>query len=367
MTRKYDMHLVDLLKERQVEDQYMGTPIIIKRLPDCDEEGAMDPRLYEDMKSQLKLLRFLPSKMMKMDTSEKGILKLREMFNGVKSVSVVTTDIQRDLFQVEMKDGYKVDLYKYTQSNTSVNSPVLFYIHGGGFFGGHHGVVEESLKLMCEKYAFPIFSVDYRLAPENPYPIGHEDCYETLKWVYEHADELHINKNLIFVAGDSAGGNLTQYCTTRDREDGNEIVKGQMLLYPTLNMAGVEDQYFHWSLDHFKMAKHQEKGLTKMLMMFGGLTDGLEDILKISDAHNDYLNPYTRAPQDNPPTFITVGEHDYLKVESLAYAAKLHAAGVLVKTVVYNGLGHAYFDNAGVYPQCEDCIDEMAKFMKDNS
>lgn len=367
MTRKYDMHLVDLLKERQVEDQYMGAPIIIKRLPDCDEEGAMDPRLYEDMKSQLKLLRFLPSKMMKMDTSEKGILKLREMFNGVKSVSVVTTDIQRDKFQVEMKDGYKVDLYKYTQSNTSVNSPVLFYIHGGGFFGGHHGVVEESLKLMCEKYAFPIFSVDYRLAPENPYPIGHEDCYETLKWVYEHADELQINRNLIFVAGDSAGGNLTQYCTSRDREDGNEIVKGQMLLYPTLNMAGVEDQYFHWSLDHFKMAKHQEKGLTKMLMMFGGLTDGLEDILKISDAHNDYLNPYTRAPQDNPPTFITVGEHDYLKVESLAYAAKLHAAGVLVKTVVYNGLGHAYFDNAGVYPQCEDCIDEMAQFMKDNS
>lgn len=367
MARKYDVQLVDLLKERQVEDHYMGAPIIIKRLPDCDEEGAMDPRLYEDMKSQLKLLRFLPSKMMKMDTSEKGILKLREMFNGVKSVPVATAPIQRDLFQVEMKDGYKVDLYKYSQAKTSKEQPVLFYIHGGGFFGGHHGVVEESLKLMCEKYAFPIFSVDYRLAPENPYPIGHEDCYETLKWVYEHADELHIYKNLIFVAGDSAGGNLTQYCTSRDREDGNEIVKGQMLLYPTLNMAGVEDQYFHWSLDHFKMAKHQEKGLTKMLMMFGGLTDGLEDILKISDANNDYLNPYTRAPQDNPPTFITVGEHDYLKVESLAYAAKLHDAGVQVKTVVYNGLGHAYFDNAGVYPQCEDCIDEMAQFMKENS
>lgn len=363
MSRKYDIRLVELLKEREVYETYQGTPITIKRLPDSDEIGAMDPRLYEDMKSQLKLLKFLPSKMMKMDTSQKGIEKLRGMFNGVKSVPTCSLGINKEVFHVLMEDGYEVSLYKYSQEKTKKDLPVLFYIHGGGFFGGHHEVVEESLKIMCEKYAFPIFSVDYRLAPENPYPIGHNDCYETLKWVYQHAEELNIDKELIFVAGDSAGGNLTQYCSTRDSEDKQNIVKGQMLLYPTLNMANVEDEYFHWSIDQYQMTKKQEKSLTKMIMMMSGMTSGLEDILKVKDAHNDYLNPYTRDPRINPPTFITVGEHDYLKVESLAYAAKLHAAQVPVKTVVYNGLGHAYFDNAGCYPQCEDCIDEMAHFM----
>lgn len=363
MARKYDMKLVDLLKERVITEDFKGTKIIVKKLPDSDEEGAMDNRLYEDSKGMLKMLKFMPSGMHKMDTSEKGIKKLREMFNGIKSVPVVESKINIQKHVVTMKDGVLIDVYQYTNENTTKDTPVLYYIHGGGFFGGHHGVVEESLKLMCEKFGFNIFSVDYRLAPENPYPTGHEDCYEVLKWIYHNAETLQANKNLIFVAGDSAGGNLTQYCSTRDREDGENKVKGQMLLYPTLNMCCVEDEYFKWDISHYKMTKKQAKGLTKMLKMFGGMTDGLEPLLKISDAHNDYLNPYTRDPKNNPPTFITVGEHDYLKVESLAYGAKLDHAGVEVKTIVYNGLGHAYFDNCGVYPQCEDCIEEMGKFI----
>ncbi len=142
------------------------------------------------------------------------------------------------------------------------------------------------------------------------------------------------------------------------------MVKGQLLLYATLNMCGTEDEYYHWDISEYKMIRSQKTALTKMLGMFGSMTSGMEGIMKIQDAHNDYLNPYTRKdPSQNPPTFITAGEHDYLKVEALAYAAKLHHAGVDVKTVIYDGMGHAYFDNCGVYPQCEDCIDEMGNFI----
>lgn len=363
MARKYDTKLVDLLKERIEKQDFKGTEIIIKKLPDSDEAGAMDPRLYEDSKKMLKMLKYMPSGMLKMDTSPKGIIKLREMFNGIKSVPVVENGVKTIKHAVMMRDGECIDVYQYTNDKTTMTMPVLYYIHGGGFFGGHHGVVEESLKLMCAKFGFNIFSVDYRLAPEYPYPTGHEDCYEVLKWIYNQAETLNANKDLIFVAGDSAGGNLTQYCSTRDREDSENKVKGQLLLYPTVNMCGVEDEYFKWDISYYKMTKKQAKGLTKMLNMFGGMTEGLEPLLKVNDAHNDYLNPYTRAPQNNPPTFITVGEHDYLKVEALAYSAKLAHAGVEVQTIVYNGLGHAYFDNCGVYPQCEDCIDEMGRFI----
>lgn len=363
MTRKYDVELVDNLKKRVVKDTFKNMPILIKQLPDSDEEGAMDPRLYEDMKKQLKLLRFMPSGLMKMDTSPKGIIKLREMFNGVKSVPVSSVNINIKKHQVQMSDGEMIDVYQYTNDTSTANMPTLYYIHGGGFFGGHHGVVEESLKLMCEKFNFNIFSVDYRLAPEYPFPISHEDCFHVLKWISTNSEELHINEDAIFVAGDSAGGNLTQYCSTRDIEEGTNMVKGQMLLYPTLNAAGVEDEYFKWDLSYYKMSNRDRKGLTKMLTMFGGMTTGLKEILKVDDAKNEYVSPYIRDPHKNPPTWLSVGEHDYLKVETLAYGAKLHDANIEVTTIVYNGMGHAYFDNAGIYPQCEDCIDEMGKFI----
>lgn len=367
MSRKYTKELLDLLSERQEIINYKGCEVIVKLLPDSDEIGAMDPRLYHDMKGQLNLMKLMPKKMMQPDMSIKGIEKLRKMFNGIKSVETVERKIQIEHKSVAASDGYQIPIRIYNSETPLINGPMLYYIHGGGFFGGNPDVVEESVKLFVEKFDMTVVSVDYRLAPENPYPLGHEDCFSVLKWIGEHAEALKIDRKNIFVAGDSAGGNLTQYCSTRDIEENLNLVKGQMLLYPTLNMCGVEDEFFKWSMDEYEMTKKQKTGVTMMLDMFGGMSSGLEDILKVKDAHNDYLNPYTRDPKKNPVTFVTVGEHDYLKVETLSYAAKLHAAGIKVKAVVYKGFGHAYFDNCGVYPQCEDCIIEMGKFILENS
>ena len=367
MDKRYSQELMTKMKEKQTITKIHGVDVIVKNLPDCDEKGAMDPRLYEDSKKMLKMLPFMPKFMLKMDTSPKGIEKLREMFNGVKSISCVNEKVNVEDTTVKAEDGYDIPVRIYHSENPIVNGPVLYYIHGGGFFGGHIGVVEESLKMLTTKTNIPVVTLNYRLAPENPFPIGHQDCYTVLKWVYENAEKLGVDKHNIFVAGDSAGGNLTQYCTTRSYEDGVDMVKGQMLLYPTVNMAGVKDEFFDPEHEVFEMAPSQKKGLTKMLSMFAGMTSGLETILGTSDVNNDYLNPYTRDAAKNPVTFVTVGEHDFLKTETLGYAAKLHRAGVETKVVLYKGMGHAYFDNTGVYPQCEDCIDEMGQFILDHS
>lgn len=363
MTKKYDHKLVELLKSRETLSNYHGAPLVIKNLPDCDEIGAMDPRLFNDMKKQLRLMAFMPSSMMKMDTSEKGILKLRQMFNATKSIACVESNIVIERKTVTASDGYQIPIRTYKLNATDTNKPILYYIHGGGFFGGSPDVVEESIKMLVEKTSIVVVSVDYRLAPENPYPTGHQDCYDVLKWINQNAESFGGNNKQVFVAGDSAGGNLAQYCTTRDREDKNNVIKGQLLLYPTLNMAGVVDEYYKPGLENFEMAPKQKRGLTKMIGMFSGMTSGLESILGTGEVKNDYLNPYTREPSNNPPTFLTVGEHDFLKLETLGYGVKLHNAHVETKMVLYKGFGHAFFDNTGVYPQCEDCIDEMGKFI----
>lgn len=363
MGKQYDDHLVHALKQRQRVEDYHGAPVLVKYLPDCDEKGAMDPRLYRDQKKGLKMMAWMPSFMMKMDTSEKGIAKLRKMFNGIKSVPCVDTPVSVETRTVPAEDGYAIPVRIYKADPADTGKAVLYYIHGGGFFGGSSDVVEESVKMFVSKSGLCAVSVNYRLAPEYPYPVGHQDCYRVLQWIGENAASFGGDGTQIFVAGDSAGGNLSQYCTTRDREDGGNLVKGQLLLYPTLNMAGVEDELYVPGMEHFEMAPSQRRGLRKMIGMFAGMTGGLEAVLGTADTHNDYLNPYTRDPANNPPTFLTVGEHDFLKIETLGYGVKLHRAGVDTKMVLYKGFGHAYIDNTGVYPQCEDCIDEMVAFV----
>lgn len=366
MSRQYEEELLRALKKRQTMGEYHGVQVIYKNLPDSNEKGAMDPRLYRDQKKALQMMAWMPSFLMKMDTSPKGIEKLRVMFNGVKSAPCVEETITIEKQTVQAEDGYKIPVRIYRTEKKKVPG-VFYYIHGGGFFGGSPDVVEEAVKMFVAKTGMCAVSPEYRLAPENPYPIGHTDCYRVLQWIGENEEELGGSHNLIFVAGDSAGGNLAQYCTTRDREEKKYRIKGQLLLYPTLNMAQVKDSYYQPEMETFEMAPKQRRGLKKMIGMFAGMSAGLEPILGTADTHNDYLNPYTREPADNPPTFLTVGEHDFLKTETLGYGVKLHKAGVETKIVVYKGFGHAYIDNVGVYPQSEDCVDEMASFVLEHS
>jgi len=367
MSRKYSQELLDKITEKQKIVNMKGVEVLVKNIPDSDEIGAMDPRLYKDMKMQMLLMRFLPKSAFKMDASPKSLNKLRKMFNGVKSIPTVERKINIIHETVKAADGYKIPVRIYKTEAKKKNVPVLYFIHGGGFFAGSPDVVEEALKLIVEKTDILAVSVDYRLCPENPYPAGHEDCYSVLKWIYQNAERFGGSNNNIFVAGDSAGGNLTQYCTTKDMEEGLAMVKGQLLLYPTLNMANVEDEYFKWSKDEYDIAPKYKAGLEKMLGMFDGMSGALGEFLGTTDIKNEYLCPYIREPKGLPPTFITVGEHDFLKVECLAYAAKLTKAGVETKTVLYKGFGHAYIDNIGVYPQSEDCAIEMGKFILEHS
>lgn len=363
MVRKYSKELLDKIVERQEMVDIKGAKVLVKNLPDSDEVGAMDPRLYNDSKKQMKIMRFMPKSMMKIDTSPKSIDKLRNMFGEIKSIPIVKKSIDIINENVEASDGYKIPVRVYKSETMKENAPILYFIHGGGFFGGSPDVVEELAKLIVEKTNILAFSVDYRLAPENPYPTGHNDCYSVLKWIYDSAEDFGGDKKNIFVAGDSAGGNLTQYCTTKDLEDKLGMVKGQLLLYPTVNMANVEDEYFKWSKDEYEIAPKHRHGVEMMLDIFNGMSDGMESILGTSDVKNKYLTPYIGDMKDLPPTFITVGEHDFLKVECLAYAAKLTKGGVDTTTVLYKGFGHAYGDNIGVYPQSEDCAIEMGNFI----
>lgn len=108
----------------------------------------------------------------------------------------------------------------------------------------HLAPYDEGWKLFVEKFRMPVVAVDYRLLPEHPYPTLYDDCCRVLEWLGgDGARELHIDPKAVFVVGDSAGGNLAQGCATRYK--GTHRVRGQLLLYPTLNLFGTTDRYYH--------------------------------------------------------------------------------------------------------------------------
>jgi acetyl esterase/lipase len=187
---------------------------------------------------------------------------------------------------------------------------------------------------VCERYALDIdcvvVSMQYRLAPEDPYPAGVEDCYAALVWTVQHADELGIDATRIAVGGESAGGGLAAATAllARDRK-GPELVF-QALTYPMLddrnNTPSARELHDipSWS------QQHNDSAWRAVLGMKAGSPD---------------VEPYAAPARATdlsglPPTLIQVGEIDVFRDEDITYATRLLQAGVPTELHVYPGAYH---------------------------
>lgn len=339
-----------------------------KFAPDAKSDIAIDPRLLggplgRNAKRMALLPDFLVNRL-KMKMDGKGLANFRK--NSLQTASAICTKAEFEITDtfVTADDDYKIPVRIYRNEECRDGCGCLYFIHGGGFVGGGISPYDEVWKVFVEKFHMVVVSVDYRLLPENPYPTIYDDCYCVLKWIYHNADILRIDKMRIFVTGDSAGGNLAQSCSTRAK--GTDLVRGQLLLYATLNLFGVEDQYYRLDGKNFTYEPTQKRisrCVTSQLKIMVDTFHSMQNVVGITQP-DPYCNPYTFDAAGNPPTFISVGALDFLKNDNIAWAHKLQDAGVFVKVVVYNGMGHGYLNAMGVFPQAEDVIDEMGEFIR---
>lgn len=366
MERKYSKQLLTSITERQYVINENGLDILIKPIPETDEAGVLDPRLYESMAPMLQGFKGKLVKIMMSGSKKKNIKKsadqMRKMMNGVKSIPI-TEGINVTHATVQNGDvAIPVRIYS-SQKKSEGLQPVFYYIHGGGFVAGGPEVVEEMCKLVVANTGCVSVQVDYRLAPENLYPAGLDDCYAVLKWIHAHAEEFNGDSNQICISGDSAGGNLATVCAMKDRDDGTGMVKSQALLYPSVDAASMVE--YMQRRDVFEISESQSKIIRSMLDMFsGGLgTVTLGEYLGLDDDTIPYVSPLRGNLKGMPPTIILFGEYDFLRIENDAYALKLKEAGVKVKTIRYRGLSHGFADQVGVTPQAEDSLLEIGRFM----
>jgi acetyl esterase/lipase len=209
--------------------------------------------------------------------------------------------------------------------------PCVYSIHGGGYVVGSYDMDDPIFDELCPKLDVVGVSVEYRLAPETPYPGPLEDCYRGLRWTHEHADELGIDPSRIGVMGVSAGGGLAAALALLARDRGEVPVAFQLLDSPMLD-------------DRQITPSSQQDGLA--VWSRGSNTFGWKSYL--GDLYGCDDMPYTAAPARThdlsglPPAFVSVGAVDGFRDEDVDYALRLNQAGVPTELHVYPGACHGY-------------------------
>ena len=221
--------------------------------------------------------------------------------------------------------------------------PVVVFFHGGGWVIG--GI--DTHDPLCHQLALGVpaivVSVDYRLAPEDPFPAAVEDCVAATTWVAENADELGADAGRLAVAGDSAGGNLSAVVALKARDAGGPPVAFQLLIYP--------------ATDHTRShPSHQENGqgymlTSEMMEWFCGHYLGDGDL-----RHPDASPLFAEDLSGLPPALVMTAEFDPLRDEGEAYAAKLREAGVDARAVRYDGMIHGFIQMDQLVPGARQAI-----------
>lgn len=209
--------------------------------------------------------------------------------------------------------------------------PVLVYFHGGGWVVGDLDSHDAVCRSLANASGCKIVSVDYRMAPEDPWPASPDDCYAAVEWVVAHAAELGVDTNRLAVGGDSAGGNLAAVVTLRARAANGPHIAFQLLIYPAVDAT-------------MSMPSNESNGEGYFLEKVGMEWFYGHYLTDASDAKNPDVSPlFADNFSGLPPAYVITAEYDPLRDEGRAYAEKLEAAGVAVEYINYPTMIHGFF------------------------
>jgi acetyl esterase len=233
----------------------------------------------------------------------------------------------------------------------SERRPLLVFFHGGGFVVGDLDTHDAACRLLCHHAELHVLAVDYRLAPEHPFPAALEDATAAFAWARAHAEELGADPARIAVGGDSAGGNLSAALSQLAAREGTPAPVLQFLLYPALDRT-VERA----SLGHFAEGFFLSRADIDWFQSH--YTGG-------HDCSDPRLSPLLcRELSELPPALVITAGFDPLRDEAEAYAAALQAAGTPATLRRFEGLVHGFANMAGVSRACRDAMVEIALMLR---
>jgi acetyl esterase len=221
----------------------------------------------------------------------------------------------------------------------------IVWLHGGGWVLDGIELTDAMCRILANAAAAQVVSVDYRVAPEHPYPTPVDDCFEALRFT---AAQLAGSGPLI-VGGDSAGGNMAAVCAVRARDRGGPALAGQILVYPVTDHDFTTPSYRLHGADDFLLLEGRG-----MRWFWGHYAP---DLASRDDADASPLRTPDLAGV--APAIVVIAEYDPLRDEGLAYAERLRAAGVPVSLRHYEDMPHAFFTFVNLFTTGNTAVEEV--------
>lgn len=287
----------------------------------------MESRLHPDAREFLDQTEDKPPKHTLSIEKLRQVARTAQQSNNPESVDNVETIVIRG-----SGHGISVRIYTPTEENKIGNSPlpVFVWAHGGGFILGDIETEDAAGRALANATGCIVASVDYRLAPENPFPAALQDMFRVIEWMSENANKIGGSPGEIIVGGASAGGNLAAASTLLARERGGPELMYQVLAYPAVSYEGnfeSRNQYDGYFITNEFINSVNEKYLSDPLHGYNPLAYPLQE------------DDFTNLPS---ATIISAG-FDPMLDETNAYATALEDAGVDVTQHHYEDMIHSFF------------------------
>lgn len=230
--------------------------------------------------------------------------------------------------------------------------PVLVYYHGGGWVIATIDTYDASARALCNAANCVVVSVEYRKAPEHPFPAAADDAFAAYQWVTQNAASINGDPKRIAVAGESAGGNLAAVTAMMAREKAAPMPVYQVLIYPVANHD------FHTE-SYMENANAKPLGREAMMWFYGHY---LKDPAQADDPRASILKAEKLSKL--PPATIITAEIDPLRSEGKMYAEKLREAGVDVRYRNFEDVTHEFFGMGAVLPEAKQAVQFAAEGLK---
>ncbi|KAL4940594.1 hypothetical protein BDV06DRAFT_230256 [Aspergillus oleicola] len=246
---------------------------------------------------------------------------------------------------IEARDGVELELRIYKRGDLNSDAVLFFVTHGGGWAMGDHNTEEAMNRLVAKRTNSVVVSVNYRLAPEFPFPFPVNDSFDALQWCRENAKSFGVDPNRVIVGGSSSGGNIAAALALKDRDEGIGAVFGQVLNIPDICHPA------HFPRDKYEYSSPEQNKNGPIITMEAA--HWLWDLYCPTAGADSYASPLlAESHKGLAPALIQVAGRDPGRDEGLAYSEGLKKAGVAVKTKVYPGLPHAFH----LFPDLEDTM-----------
>lgn len=312
-----------------------GSPVVL-------QGRTLDPEMQLILR--LQAMEGPPAEALPLEHGRRTIVSGSRLVGGVQPVGSVTDRT------IDGPDG-PLPLRFYTPRGTTGTGPALLFVHGGGWIYGGLESHDAVCRFLAERAGVRVVAVDYRLAPEHPFPAAVDDVLATWHWLQANAEGLGIDPARLAVGGDSAGGNLAAVLAQQAVARGFVAPAFQLLIYPATDFGPARPSRTTYADGFF---------LTKAFMDLAEL----HYVPEGADRTDPRLSPAYGELAGLPPAYVVTAGFDPLSDEGAEYAAAMKDAGVAVEHVREDGLIHSFANMVGVGRSAPEAMGRTADVLR---